>query len=181
MKKRQKSARNLDLALKRAAAERDKALKQFADQRDKALRKLAGEWSSQWGQLIEALVEPGLVKQFRARGIDITQSNQRMEGIDKEGKQLEIDVLLVNGDTVVAIEVKTKCKVDDIDYHEKKLAKFKEAFTQYTDKKVLGGIAAVTFDSDCHRYAFKRGFYALKPVEGIASILNGPEFKPKEF
>lgn len=148
---------------------------------DRVIKEMAGEWSSRWGQLVEALVEPGLVNQFRDRGFNITQSAQRVEGIDASGKQIEIDVLLVDGDTVVAIEVKSKCKVEDIEEHEDRLARFKEAFPQYTNKKVIGGIAAITYDSDCHRYAFKRGLFALKPTKGVAHILNNAAFCPKEF
>lgn len=148
---------------------------------DRVIKEMAGEWSSRWGQLVEALVEPGLVNQFRDRGFNITQSAQRVEGMDASGKQIEIDVLLVDGDTVVAIEVKSKCKVEDIEEHEDRLARFKEAFPQYTNKKVIGGIAAITYDSDCHRYAFKRGLFALKPTKGVAHILNNAAFCPKEF
>jgi len=148
---------------------------------DRVIKEMAGEWSSLWGQLVEALVEPGLVNQFRDRGFNITQSAQRVEGIDASGKQIEIDVLLVDGDTVVAIEVKSKCKVEDIEEHEDRLARFKEAFPQYTNKKVIGGIAAITYDSDCHRYALKRGLFALKPTKGVAHILNNAAFCPKEF
>jgi hypothetical protein len=148
---------------------------------DRVIREMAGEWSSRWGQLVEALIEPGLVKQFRDRGFNITQSAQRVEGMDASGKQIEIDVLLVDGDTVVAIEVKSKCKVEDIEEHEDRLARFKEAFLQYANKKVIGGIAAITYDSDCHRYAFKRGLFAIKPTKGVAHILNNAAFCPKEF
>lgn len=148
---------------------------------DRVIKEMAGEWSSRWGQLVEALVEPGLVNQFRDRGFNITQSAQRVEGMDASGKQIEIDVLLVDGDTVVAIEVKSKCKVEDIEEHEDRLARFKEAFPQYANKKVIGGIAAITYDSDCHRYAFKRGLFALKPTKGVAHILNNAAFCPKEF
>ena len=156
-------------------------LRESQKETDRAIRKMAGVFSSQWDELVEALVEPGLVQIFQDRGILITQSAQRVEGIDKQGRQIEVDVLLINGDTVVAIEVKSKCKTDDIEDHEDRMARFKEAFPQYADKKVLGGIGALIFDSDCHRYAFKRGFFVLKPIEGVAQILNDESFRPKEF
>ena len=156
-------------------------LRESQKETDRAIRKLAGVFSSHWGELMEALVEPGLVRKFQARGVPITQSSQRVEGVDKSGKQVEVDVLLVNGETVVAIEVKSKCKVCDIEDHEDMLGRFKEAFPQYADKKVLRGVAALSFDSDCDRYAFKRGLFVLKPTEGVAEILNNESFRPKEF
>lgn len=161
--------------------ETERALQASADRRDEVIRKLSGEFSSKWGDLVEALVEPSLVAQFQARGIPICQSARRVKSIDKQGRQIEIDVLLVNSDTVVAIEVKTKCAVEDIDDHEEALGRFKEAFRQYANCRVLAGMAAVTFESDCDRYAYKRGMYVLKPLDGIAQILNDESFKPKEF
>ena len=161
--------------------ETERALQASADRRDEAIRKLSGEFSSKWGDLVEALVEPSLVAQFQARGIPICQSARRVKGIDRNGKQIEIDVLLVNGDAVVAIEVKTKCNVEDIDDHEEALVRFREVFRQYANCRILAGMAAVTFDSDCDRYAYKRGMYVLKPINGIAQILNDEEFTPKEF
>ena len=175
------SADERDRAMKASADERDRAIKAAADRTDEAIRKMAGEFSSQWGDLVEALVEPSLVGQFQMRGVPITQSTRRMEGIDHAGRQVEIDVLLVNGDAVVAIEVKTKCKVDDIVDYEKTLMRFREAFRQYSGHRLLAGIAAVTFDSGCDRYAYKRGMFVLKPVAGIAQILNDESFVPREF
>lgn len=156
-------------------------LRESQRETDQVVSKLAGAFSSQWGALVEALVEPGLVQQFQDRGIPINQTAQRLEGIDEKGKQIEIDVLMVNGDTVVGIEVKSKCKTEDVEDHEDRMSRFKEAFPQYADKGVLGGIAALTFDSDCHRYAFKRGLFVLKPMKGVAQILNDEGFRPKEF
>lgn len=175
------SAEKRDRALNESAEKRDRALSESAEKTDEAIRKFSGMFSSQWGDLVEALVEPNLVEQFQARGVLVTQKARRVEGIDRKGRQVEIDVLLMNGDTVVAIEVKSKCKVDDIVDHEEALSRFKEAFPKYAEGRVLAGIAAVVFDSDCDRYAYKRGMYVLKPVEGIAQILNDEGFTPKEF
>ena len=175
------SAEKRDRALNESAEKRDRALNESADRTDEAIRKFSGMFSSQWGDLVEALVEPNLVSQFQARGVPITQKARRVEGVDRKGRQVEIDVLLMNGDTAVAIEVKSKCKVDDIDDYEETLGRFKEAFPRYAEGRVLAGIAAVVFDSDCDRYAYKRGMYVLKPIEGVAQILNDEGFTPKEF
>lgn len=117
------------------------------------------------------------------RGIRVlkNQSARRMEGLDRAGRQVEIDVLLVNGDAIVAVAVKTKCKVEDIDGYLVKLSRFREAFRQYSGHRLLAGIAAVTFDSDCDRYAYKRGMFVLKPVAGIVQIQNDDRFVPTEF
>lgn len=167
--------------LREANAELRESQRESQRETDRAIRRLEGVFSSQWGALVEALVEPSLVRQFQERGIPVSQSARRVEGIDKKGKQIEIDVLLVDGDVVVAIEVKSKCKVEDVEDYEETLSRFREAFHQYSECRVLAGVAALKFESHCDKYAYKRGMYVLKPVEGMAQILNDRDFRPKEF
>ena len=73
---------------------------------DKTYR-MTKENASAWGKLIEALVEPGALRLFQDRDIEVYQTFQRVKTQDKNGKQAEFDILLANGDVVIAIEVKT--------------------------------------------------------------------------
>lgn len=92
----------------------EEAGKQTAAAIERAIRELTGVFTSQWGRLMEALVEPSCVHEFRSRGIEISRTNQRVKGIDSTGRQSEVDVLLGNGEEVVAIEVKSVLKVRDV-------------------------------------------------------------------
>jgi len=161
--------------------ETDRLLKQSKEETDQAIRELSGVFTTQWGRLVEALVEPSCVEQFKARGVKITRSFRRAKGSDAAGRQMEIDVLLVNGNEVVAIEVKTTLKTSDVEDYEDRLERFKEAFPEYADKTVLGGIAALNFDSDSDKYAYRRGFFVLRPDQGVTRIVNDESFQPKKF
>ena len=66
---------------------------------------------------------------------------------------MEIDVLLVNGKEVIAVQVKAKLKVANVEKHEKNLRRFREVFPEYRGKEVLGSVAALSFDSDSDKYA----------------------------
>ena len=147
----------------------------------KAVNQIAGLFTTQWGQLVESLVEPGCVEQFRKIGIDISRTMQRIERADPDGRQMEIDVLLVNGKEIVAVEVKAKLKVANVEKHEENLGRFREVFQEYQDKEVLGAVAALSFDSDSDKYAWRRGMFVLKPEQGLVQIANGADFLPKRF
>lgn len=147
----------------------------------KAVNQIAGLFTTQWGLLVESLVEPGCVEQFRKIGIDISRTMQRIERADPDGRQMEIDVLLVNGKEIVAVEVKAKLKVANVEKHEENLERFREVFHEYQDKEVLGAVAALSFDSDSDKYAWRRRMFVLKPEQGLVQIANGADFLPKRF
>lgn len=175
------SRKEMDRALLRSKEKFDSALLQSKGETDKALRELSGLFSTQWGKLVEALVEPSCLDAFVTRGINIRRSFQRAEGVDSDGREMEVDVLLVNGNEVVAIEVKTTLKTADVEEHEQRLHRLKDAFPEYREKKVYGGVAALSFDSDSDRYAYKRGLFVMKPEKGLVRIVNDQSFIPKEF
>ncbi|MFZ4766792.1 MAG: hypothetical protein ACOYMN_17715, partial [Roseimicrobium sp.] len=115
---------------------------------DDEIRRLTNLFTSQWGKLVEALVEPGSVQLFRDRGLAVMRSSRRLESRDAKGEPIEIDVLLEDGDTVVAIEVKTTCRPTDVEWHLDKLSRFKEAFPRLADCKVQGAVASLTYEGE---------------------------------
>ncbi len=106
---------------------------------------------------------------------------ERREGLDAEGRMIEVDMTLVNNGTVVAMEVKTTCKVEDVEWHIDKLGRFRHAFSEYAGWEVQGAIAALRFEEDSDRYAYRNGLWVLKCQDGITSIANDPNFKPTVF
>lgn len=46
---------------------------------------------------------------------------------------------------------------------------------------VYGAVAALAFESESDKYAYRRGMFVLKPVEGMAKIVNDDKFQPKAF
>jgi hypothetical protein len=154
--------------------------KQFKET-DKKIKELSNLFTTQWGKLVEALVEPGAVNLFRERGIDVRYTARRIEVEDEKRRKIaEYDIVLVNDKEVVIIEVKTTVKKEDVDYFLEKLAKVREHLRSLVkDKKVYGAVAGISFDEGVDRYAYRSGLFVLKSEGGIIRIANDPKFKPK--
>jgi hypothetical protein len=175
------SLRETERILRESHERTEQALTRSREKTEQSVRDLSGLFSTQWGKLVEALVELSCLDAFVDRGIKIRRSFQRAEGMDSEGRMMEIDVLLANGTEVVAIEVKTTLKTADVEEHEERLERFKDAYPEYREKRVYGGVAALSFDSGSDRYAYKRGLFVLRPDKGLVRIVNDQSFRPKEF
>ncbi len=87
------------------------------------------------GALVESLVEPKCVEQFREIGIDIFRTMQRIARADPDGCQMEIDVFPVNGKEVIVVEVKAKLKVANVEKHQENLGVSKRCLANIRTKK----------------------------------------------
>ena len=137
-------------------------------------------FTSQWGKLIEALVDGRVVEMFNEIGIKVDQTNQRSEGY-YEGKKQEIDILAINGDEIVAIEVKTTLRPEDVKVFENKLKVLKFWMRQYSGEKVYGAVAYIRADGGSAELAAKRGLFLIKAVGDSAHLTNDEGFKPRTF
>ena len=148
----------------------------------KRIQKLENLFTTQWGKLVEALVEPGAVELFKKRGIKVNRSMRRIEVEDEEGRIVaEYDIILVNRGEVVVIEVKTTMKQWHVDEFLEKMASFREHFPEYEGRKIYGAVAAITFEEGVDRYAYKKGLFVLKSEGGVIKIANDEGFRPKEW
>lgn len=151
---------------------------------DQKIKALSNLFTTQWGKLVEALVEPGCVKLFRQRGIAVTRACTNQEWFRQDGSKIaEVDVFLVNGGEDVAVEVKTTCQPKHIDEHIERLAKIKASRVEYRDgtKKLFAAVAALKFTAQADEYARRKGFYVLKSSNGIVSIENEEGFEPTAY
>lgn len=148
---------------------------------DEKIKALSGLFTSQWGKLVEALMRPGTIKLFQERGLQVNQMTERRTGRDHQGREIEVDMTLVNGNTIVVVEVKTTLKIEDVLWHLDKLGRFKEAFREYAEWNVQGGLAAMHFEEESDRYAFRKGLWVLRCQDGITGIANAENFRPKNF
>lgn len=148
-----------------------------ADERMAYLDKL---FTGQWGKLIEALVAPGILKLFKNRGIQVHQRHERIESY-RNGNQMEIDLLLTNDDEIVAIEVKTTLKVENVSEFLVDLRQFFDFFPQYKGRRLYGAVATIKAEEDSDRYAYKQGLFVIKMGKEMVEIVNDEKFKPKDF
>ena len=165
-------------------AKRDKERKAELDRITKEMRrrtnKLDELFTSQWGKLVEALVDGKVVEILNERQIKVEQTSQRCEGV-YDGKTQEIDILAINGEEIVAIEVKTTLRPEDVGAFEDKLKVLKLWMRHYADKKVYGAVAYIRADAGSAELAAKRGLFVIKAVGDSARLTNTKSFKPRTF
>ena len=174
-----------EIALRQKESERRQAkIDQQQAKTDKMLRELGkqlGGQSNRWGKIIESLVEGDLCALMtKFFGIDIVDVSRRVEV-----KDVEIDLVAVNTDTVVVVEVKTTLAREHIDkFISSKLSRFTELRPHYKDSKVYGVIAFVKVDSNAKEtidYAISQGLIVIKAMRGTNHILNPKGSRPRDF
>ncbi len=152
---------------------------------DKQLKATDSRFNTQWGRLVESLVEGSLVPLLRARGIDVRQTFRRAEAEfftgSGERRQKEFDILAANGDEVVAVEVKTTLTPDMVKYFLSAMEDFKRYFPVYGDKRVHGAVAYLRSESEAALYAERQGLFVVRATGDSASIVNAEWFVPKAF
>ena len=145
---------------------------------DKKLNKLERLFTSQWGKLIESLVEGDVIPILNLRGIEVTDTLRRRSG-RRDGIDYEFDIIAINGSEIVIIEVKTTLRPEDVRDFVKKLKQAKNWMPEYADKKVYGAVAFLTDDSGTSAMAEKKGLFVIRATGDSASIINSVEFVPK--
>jgi len=153
--------------------------KQFKET-DKKIDKLSDLFTSQWGKLVESLVEGDLIKLLSARGIKVESVNQRRKG-SKEGVNFEFDLIAINTDEIVIVEVKTTLRPKDVEDFHKKLWKAKTFMPEYKHMRIYGAVAFITVHGSSDSMAENLGFFVIRATGSSSSIINNEEFKPKAF
>lgn len=148
---------------------------------DAKLRRLEGLFGNQWGKLLEALVQPAVLKLFQARGHQVRRLHQRSKA-RINGKNMEIDLILEDQTEVIAIEVKSIMTVEHISDFLADLALFTEFFPLYKGYQLYGAVAGLDVSEDVERYAYRRGLFVLRVTgDDRVQITNDDRFHPRDF
>jgi len=147
---------------------------------DKKLNKLEQLFTSQWGKLIESLVEGDLINLLKARGIEVYETSERVKG-NRDGENFEFDIIAHNGNEIVIVEVKTTLRPDDVKEFSKTLKKAKIYLPKYSDNTIIGAMAYLTADGHADRMAEKKGFFVIRATGNSAAIVNQKDFEPRKF
>ena len=161
--------------------ETDKQMKESG----KRIDKIYAMFNSQWGKLVESLVEGKLVELLKARGVDVNETYSRLQRsyTDEKGQpqRREIDIIAANGKEVVAVEVKTTLKPGDVKRFLGTLKIFKRLFFRYKNETIYGAMAYLKSDAEAALFAEKQGLFIIRATGDSASLINKPDFKPKVF
>ena len=153
---REKSSAEFDKRLEKMAAENEKHIQE--------MRKNIRGISLSNGMMAEEFIFNSLEKDKTFSGIkfDFIRKNVPIVSEDYQTKT-ELDVLMVNGDSVAIVETKYKVEKDDIiDLINEKLAYFREYFSEFSKHKVVLGIGGMSFLKDAKTFAKKKGIGIIK-------------------
>ena len=166
-----------DRKFQESKIENDKMMKDLSDN----LKKTESLFNSQWGKLVESLVEGDLIKLLEARGIEVKRTLERVKG-NPGGQNFEFDIVAVNGEEIVVVEVKTLLKNNDVRDFVAKLEKVKTTYLpEYKDKKIYGAVAYLRADGSSDIQAMNKQLFVIRATGSSASIVNDPDFVPRVF
>jgi hypothetical protein len=78
------------------------------------------------------------------------------------GQWVEVDLILDNGTSLAIIEVKYRARPKNIIQLQNTIRTYRQAFPQYQDFKIYGGIASFNIDDSVADEAHENGFFILK-------------------
>ncbi|MDR0512583.1 MAG: hypothetical protein LBG93_05720, partial [Treponema sp.] len=150
------------------AAENRKETEKQIQEAAKVVRrngKQMGDLHRRFGELAEHLVAPNIHKRFNELGYHFGScSPGGMKIFDKQGNtKTEIDLVMENGNTIMALEVKTKPTVKDVGHHIKRLEIPRDARRGLNDKRVIkGAIAGAIFGAAEKKATMEAGLYVVE-------------------
>jgi len=141
-----------------------------------------GDLGNRFGEMVEHLVAPSIKEKFRALNFNFDHISQNHQISDNGRTLAEIDLLLENGDIVIAVEVKSKPLEKDVDRHIQRMEILRQkADIRHDDRKYQGAIAGAIMSDEVRNYAHKAGFYVIEQTGDTVKI-NIPEmFKAREW
>jgi len=180
IKELRESQRETDRQFKETDRKFQKTNRQFKET-DRKLRKLEKLFTSQWGRLMEALVEGDLVALLNQRGIAITDTTSRLKGRHADGGNFEFDIIAHNGREVVVIEVKTTLRPKDVEHFLDKLDHIKRWVPRYADNILYGAMAWLTAVAGAEAMVQNQGLLSIRATGDSASIVNPIDFRPRAW
>ena len=147
---------------------------------DRRLKKAEDLFTTQWGKLMESLVRGDLVRLLASRNVGVyglARDTLKRRG----GESYEVDILARNGEEIVAVEVKTTLRPEDVRRFRSKLVRFKEWWPEYRDRKVYGAMAYLQASDEVALHAERQGFFVIRATGDSASIVNAEDFEPRVF
>jgi hypothetical protein len=150
-----------------------------------------GALGNRFGELAEHLVTPSIMEKFNALGsspngenFHFTRSSRDHVLKDPQTRRFltEVDILLENGDVVIAVEVKAKLVQADIAEHLERMEILRRAADSRQDKrKYRGALAGAIVSEAVRNRVLKTGFYLIEQTGDTVKISIPPDFKPREW
>jgi len=146
----------------------------------KALSKEVFGLTKSMGLFAEHTVKPAVPRLMAARGIEITELYSRAS-VRRNGGTMEVDVLGVGPQFVIAVEVKYRLRQEYVTDFLEELPRFFNFFPHYRDRTLYGAIAGMSIDQEVDRYAYKNGLFVLAQSGENVLLWNDEEFIPRAY
>jgi hypothetical protein len=126
--------------------------------------KRLGALFNRFGEMVEYMILPNLMEKFEELGFAFTKASRPVIKGKEHGIFTDIDALLENGGTVMAVEIKSKPDINDINCHIERMEELRRCADARGDRRVyLGAVAGAVFNDSEKAYVLKRGFYVVEP------------------
>jgi len=177
------SQKETDAKFKESREELDSRFKETDakfQETNKKVKEAFDLFTSQWGRLMESLVEGDIIRIFNERGIKVQDTSTRRKG-SYQGENYEFDIIAHNGKETVIIEVKTTLRVSDVKSFIKKLQKARTFLRMDDDEVIYGAIAYLQADAGSEIFAQKEKLFVIRATGDSAAIINQPDFVAEKF
>ena len=158
---------------------------QETDRLAKEAHKKISELGSRIGEIIECMVEGGIVDKFQALDYEIVQCGRNVRFWHPKTTSIrgEIDLFLEDGDVAILVEVKTTLETTDVRSHMERLEKFRLCADARGDKRrFIGAVAGAVVKDEVKTFAHENGLYTIIQSGEAFEIESMPEgFKVKEW
>jgi hypothetical protein len=168
-------------------AERKEADRKWKEERreeKEELDRMLGNLTNRFGEMVEWMVAPSIHKRFNELGFHFDAGSPGGYVIrDENGEVIaEVDILLENAEYIMAVEVKAKTHIKDIEHHIKRIEILREYRRKRHDtRKIQGAIAGAIFGDAEKQAVIEAGFYVIEQT-GDTVRINVPQgFKAREW
>ena len=170
--------------MRELSEETDRRMKE-TDRQMKETDRQIGRLGDRFGELAEHPVAPNIVQKFNALGFHFDEISGMRQVIydDSSGQKIaEFDILLENGESIVAVEVKSKPSGNDVKDHVRRLRILRLSRDKKNDKrKIHGALAGAIMTDSAKAAALKAGLYVITQTGDTVKIDVPEGFVPKAW
>jgi hypothetical protein len=172
----------------RVVRETSREIKEMSRRLEESKRDLdrrMGDLGNRFGELAEHLVAPSINEKFNALGYHfdaISPGGLVIEDLATKQSLAEIDILLQNTETMVAVEVKAKLLQRHVDDHVRRVGALRAWADGHNDRRrIHGAVAGAIVNAGVRGYALRAGFYVIVQTGDTVKIDVPEGFIPRQW
>jgi hypothetical protein len=138
-----------------------------------------GGWD--YEELIEKIIASNILEKFDTLGYSFRKMSLSVKFVDSANVPLAgIDMLLEDGDSALAVEVRSKLGIDDVRDHIQCMEKLRRYADEHGDhRRLVAAVAGAVIDEGVKPFALKNGFYVIEQAGDRVKIEVPEGFVPR--